>query len=235
MGNDKGGSVPLVFDLGSDKIRLAAESVGDETLLHLRNERLHIGIVETQNGKAEKRYLVDELDKVCLDFIEIAIKVEMVGVDIGDYGDNRRQLEEGAVRFVCLGHQKFSLSQFGVGPKSVETAADHRRRIDAAMDQNGGDHAGGGGFAVRTGDGDAVLHAHQLGQHFRPRDNRYQPPVRFENLRVSGAHGSGGDHHIGVADVFRPVPIGDISPQFDQPAGHLRLAQVRTGDLITKI
>jgi hypothetical protein len=44
-------------------------------------------------------------------------------------------------------------------------AAHHDRRVEAAGGQHAGHHRSGGGLAVHAGDGDAVLEAHQLGQH----------------------------------------------------------------------
>ena len=126
--------------------------------------------------------------KVSLISLDAAVEIQVVGVDVGDHGDGRRELQERAVRLVGLGHQELPLAQLGVGPQGVELAADDDGRVDAAVGQDRGHHGGGGGLAVGAGDGDAVLHAHQFGQHLGPRDDRDHPRLRLEDLRVVVLH-----------------------------------------------
>jgi hypothetical protein len=49
-----------------------------------------------------------------------------------------------------------------------------------------GNNRGGGRLAVCTGDRDAVLQPHQLGEHFRTGNNRDLVFVRFDDFRIVG-------------------------------------------------
>ena len=53
-----------------------------------------------------------------------------------------------------------------------QPAADHERRIEPAFGEHARDQARGRRLAVRAGDRDALLQAHQLGQHQRARHDR---------------------------------------------------------------
>ena len=70
------------------------------------------------------------------------------------------------------------------GAGLIDAAADDERGIEMRGGQNGRDDGGGGGFAVRAGDGDAVFQAHQFGQHFRARDDRNFRLVRFDDFGI---------------------------------------------------
>ena len=79
--------------------------------------------------------------------------------------EDGRELEERAVAFVGLGDQVLRLAQARVGAHGVHAAADDDRGIEPSGGKNAGDHGRGGGLAVHAGDGNAVLQAHQFGQH----------------------------------------------------------------------
>ena len=78
---------------------------------------------------------------------------------------DRRELKERPVALVGFGDQVLRLAEARVGAHGVDASADDDGGIEAPGGEHGGDHRGGGGLAVHAGDGDAVLQAHQLGQH----------------------------------------------------------------------
>src|SRR3546814_16678679 len=80
-------------------------------------------MVEAQNGRAVKGHILHELDKGVLHPGEIAVVIEMFGVDVSDDGDGAVQPEEGAVALVGLNHHPFALAQPGVGAIAVDDAA----------------------------------------------------------------------------------------------------------------
>ena len=45
-------------------------------------------------------------------------------------------------------------------------------RIEAGLAEHGGEQRGGRGLAVRAGDRDAALEAHELGEHLGARNDR---------------------------------------------------------------
>ena len=106
-----------MLDGAGVKIGLAVEPVGGQALAHLRDDRLDVWVVETEDREPVERHLVDEVDKGRADLVEIAVVVEMVGIDIGDHGDRRRKFEERAVGLVGLGDQELPLAELGVGPE----------------------------------------------------------------------------------------------------------------------
>lgn len=55
-------------------------------------------MIEAHHAETVERHVLDELAEGCAHGVEIAVVVEMLGVDIGNDGDFRWQLQEGAVR-----------------------------------------------------------------------------------------------------------------------------------------
>ncbi len=66
------------------------------------------------------------------------------------------QEQERGVGLVGLGHQEVAPAQAGVGAGGVQLATDDEGRVETAFGQDTGHQAGGGGLAVRAGDGDAA-------------------------------------------------------------------------------
>jgi hypothetical protein len=75
---------------------------------------------------------------------------------------------------------------------------------------------------MRTGNGDVGFQPHQLGQHLGPAHHGQLAPPRLFQLRI--ARPDGGRHHDdgGLAQIFRPLPLKDRSPQPHQPVGDFR-------------
>ena len=59
--------------------------------------RLHHRMIDAEHGEAVERDVLDELLEGAVHRLESAVEVEMLGIDVGDDGDGRRQLGEGAV------------------------------------------------------------------------------------------------------------------------------------------
>ena len=97
-----------------------------------------------------------------------------------------------------------------------------------------GSQGGGGGLAVRTGDRDAAVEAHQLGQHFGARHHRNALRARRQALHVVGLDGAGNHHHIGAIDMRRRMAFENGRAQGLQALGRLTVVLVRTADLITQ-
>jgi hypothetical protein len=80
----------------------------------------------------------------------------VVGVDVGDDASTGIQVQEGRVALVGLDDDVVARAQAGVGARAVQPAADDEGRVDAGLGQHAGHQRGGGGLAVRAGDGDAL-------------------------------------------------------------------------------
>ena len=73
-------------------VGLRRKAVGDDPpVLHLGQQRLHLGMIEAQNAGAVERNVLDELDECRADAVEVAIMIEVFGVDVGDDADRPAQ------------------------------------------------------------------------------------------------------------------------------------------------
>ena len=109
----------------------------------------------------------------------------MIGLERREDRDRRRDGKERAVELVRFHDDEIALAEPRVGAgESAQPAAHDDGRIDPALHQHQADHGGRRGLPVRAGDADAVLQAHDLGEHLRPADHRDLPLLRFDQLRV---------------------------------------------------
>ena len=83
-----------------------------------------------------------------------------------------RELQERAVALVGFGDQVLRLAEAGVRAHGIDAAADDHGGVESAGGEHCGDHRGGGGLAMHAGDGDAVLQAHEFGEHLGALDDR---------------------------------------------------------------
>ena len=61
IGQPKLGWKSQKLNVGDHQIGLGRRAVGDDGTLHVRNDRLHIRLVQAQHGGAVKRDAIDEL------------------------------------------------------------------------------------------------------------------------------------------------------------------------------
>ena len=94
--------------------------------------------------------------------------------------------------------------------------------------ENRGDHRGGGGLAMRSGHGDAVLQAHQLREHFRPRNHGNFVFVGFDDFRVVAFDGRRNDQHVRAVYMSCLMPVINCCAQILQPLGDGGELGVRT-------
>ena len=145
-----------------------------------RDQPLDVRLVQAEHGRSVERHPVHERDERVADGVEVSVVIEVLGVDRRHDRDGRRQLQERAVRLVGLGDQELALAEPGVRAEARHPSAHDDRRIVVALGEHGADHRGGRRLAVGAGDRDAVLEAHQLGQHLgagnRPGSGAGAPP-----------------------------------------------------------
>ena len=91
-----------------------------------------------------------------------------------------------------------------------------------ARGQHRSHHRGRRRLAVHSGDGDAVLQPHQLGQHLRPLDHGNLARMRLQHLGVGRRHGRAGHHHRRAGHVGGVVALVDRRAQLRQPVRHRR-------------
>jgi hypothetical protein len=155
-----------------------------------------------KNGRTVKRHAVQEVDKRTLEPVEVVtIGFHVVGIDVGHHRHHRQQVQERRVGLIGLHHDVIALPQTRIGTGAVESPANHKRRVQTGFSQHAGDQAGGGGFAVGAGDGDALFEAHQLSQHQSAWHHRNAILAGVITSGLVGLHGGGGHHRIGTDDV----------------------------------
>src|SRR5215472_16959885 len=127
------------------------------------------------------------------------------------------------------------LPQAGVRAHGIDASADDHRGIEASGGKNGGNHRSGGGFAVHAGDGNAVLQAHQLGQHFSALDDRDVQVARRNDFGVVFGDGGAGDDDFCTGDVFGAMPFKRCGAQTGQAFGDSGGLEIGAGNLVSEI
>jgi hypothetical protein len=179
------------------------EAVGDDAaVLEARDDRLHLGMVDAKDSGAVEGDVLDELDEGVLHRIEASVMVEMLRIDIGHHRDLPVEAEEASVALVGLHHHPVRASEPGVGAVGVDDAAVDDGGVDSAGVEHGRDHRGGRGLAVRSGDRDGGLEAHQLGEHLGALDHGDPAFERALDFRVAALDRGRDHHHRRVPDVF---------------------------------
>src|SRR6266436_1747858 len=184
-----------------DEVGTRLEPVRDDPLLDAREQELDVRLIQAQHRRAVERHLVDERDERVADHVEAPVVVEVLGVDRRDDRDRRRQLQERPVGLVGLGDEELALAQSRVRAEARHSPPHDDRRIEAALGQNGADHRRRGRLAVRARHRDAVLEAHQLGEHLRARDRRDLALARGLDLDVVPRDRRGIDDDVRALDV----------------------------------
>ena len=224
------------LDVDGAHHRVGAEAVADHRPRDHRHDRAHAGIVDAQDRGAVERHPVDELDERLLQPREVvAVGVHVVGVDVRDDGHHRQQVQERRVRLVGLDDDVVADAEARVGAGGVEPAADHEGRVEAGLGEHAGDEAGRRRLAVRAGDRDALLQAHQLGQHHGARHDRHAARARGDHLGVVGAHRGRRDDRLGAGDVIGVVADRDADAERGERPRRRALALVGARDRVAEV
>ena len=86
-----------------------------------------------------------------------------------------------------------------------------------------------------AGDGDAVLEAHQLGEHLRARHHRDVTLARGDHLGVVGLHRGGHHDHVGGVHVGGIMAAHDARTHLLQAPGRGVVAEVRAAHTVTLV
>ena len=195
------------FGVDRAHIGLFVKTVSGDRLGNHRDDLAHVLIIDAQHRATVEWQSLREFDEGLFQLRKIvAIGFHVVGIDIGDDLDHRIQIQERCVRFVRFGHDEVAGAQLGIGAGTVQPAADHKGRIEAALCQDTGYQAGGGGLAMGAGNRDAALESHQFGQHQCPRHDRDVSFPSGNDFRIVLIDCGRGHDRIGPANIFRRVP-----------------------------
>ena len=159
----------------------------------------------------------------------------MIGVDIGDDGDHRLQVQEGGIALVSFSNQIAAFTQLGIGAGGGQLAANHEGWAQTVSREYRGDQTGSRGFAMGTGDGNAMTIAHQLGQHLGARHHRNAAFDGARHFRVLRIDRAGHHQHVGFLDILGAMADINTGAKGFQALGHRRAFQVRARYLIAQV
>ena len=80
---------PGELDVLRAVVGLPRDAVGHVAARDLREDRLHVRVVEAEHREPVERDLVGELHEGFLHLLVRAVVIEVLGVDVGDDGDGR--------------------------------------------------------------------------------------------------------------------------------------------------
>ena len=171
-----------------------------------------------------------ELREGGLEVREVAVRVEVLEIDVRDDRDVGRERMERAVVFVRLGDDDPAAAEPEVRAAAAERAADDHRRIEPRGREDRARHRRRGRLAVRARDRDAALRAHQRAEEVRAAHERDAGGHGRGELGVVGADRGGNDDRIRPADVARVMADRDADAGRAQVARRVALEQVGAAD-----
>ena len=208
------------------------KTIADHRAREQRHDGAHTRIVTAQNRRAIERHAVQKLHKRRLQLGEVvAIGFHMVGVDIGDDGQHGQEVQEGGVGLIRLHDDVLARAQARIGTCAHQLAADHKGRVHTGFAQNRRDQRGRGGLAMRAGNRNALLQAHQLSQHDGALHHRNLLGAGRDDFGVVGPDRRRGDQHLSARDVRGRMADMDLQAQAGQAlrGGAIALVGARDG------
>ena len=164
------------------------------------------------------------------DVVEIAVKIEMVRVDIEDDGEGRIVIEDIRLKFTRFGDEVFATADKHIAANFVEIPADENGGIGVGVDENFRNHAGRRALAVRAGDGDGVY----VIAHERAEENAaaHDGHTRFscgDEFFIVVRDGVGVDDEIGILNIVTALADDQVDAALAEHLGMFVLLAIRTG------
>ena len=162
------------------------------------------------------------------DVIEIAIDVEVIGLDIQDDRHRRIEREERAVVLIGFDHVGVAAESQVPGPQ-LDATTDDAGGFASGGRQRFGGHHGRGGLAVGPGDADQRAATDGVGQRFGPSHQRNPGGTRGDHFRVRRGDGRRIDdrpragHERGIVAGHRDAVAREIGG-----AGGIRIGTLNT-------
>ena len=169
----------------------------------------------------------DERGELLVDLVEVAVVVEVVGLDVRHQHGARRQMHERLVALVCLHHVMGARSRVRVRAVGAHDAAYEERRILPHAVQHAGQHGRRGGFAVRAGHRERLERASQIGEHLGAMPDGQAARLGGGEFGVVVEDGGGHDDHgVSLGDVRRIVADVHLDARLAQLLGVAALLEV---------
>src|SRR5271166_3981261 len=173
-------------------------------------------MIDAQRSEAIEWNVADKGLKGLAQYVEAAIEIEMLGIDVGDDRDRRRQSCKGAVALVGLDHHPIARSQAGVGAVSVDDAAIDHSRVELRGLEQRADHRSRRGLAVGPGDCQRPFKPHQLSEHFGAPNHRQAAHSCRYDLRIVVFDRGGDNDDLCRAQILGIMSDCDRDPEIDE-------------------
>src|SRR5260370_2103849 len=119
----------LQLHIADDEIGLARSSIGNDGTLHAGNDRLHVGLIDTENGRTVKWHAIYKLDEGALNIFERGVLVEVFAINRSYHRNHWREHQEAAIAFIRFHHKIFAFTEPRGRARLVDFSADHKRGI----------------------------------------------------------------------------------------------------------
>ncbi len=127
----------------------------------------------------------------------------MVVFQIGHHFDARLEFEEHAIIFVRFDHKGIALARSCVDSIITQHTADNEGWIASEFGKEECDHGGGGGFAMRSSDGNAGLIGHELSEKIGALVNGDVGLFRGDHFDVVIGNGGRSDDPVRALNIAR--------------------------------
>jgi hypothetical protein len=159
----------------------------------------------------------------------------MIFLNVQDNRNPRTQEMETTIRFVGFSDENISGSMMRIAARLSGVRTDGERRIQAQTAKCDGEHRRRAALPVRSGNGDASISVHDLGESLRPMNHmktmfpsRAQLDIRFPD-RLRNYHAGRFKHSLGIVSDM------DITADSPQGGNGVRLLSVTTRDARTPL
>jgi len=218
--------------IGGPVVALVAQTEAERGAAE-RLKQLHdAAVVAVADGDAMRRQQREELAEGFLNMIDIAVKIQMIRVDVQHHRDRGTHVQEAGIELAGLGQEHAALADTGAAADEIKIAADVDGGIHFTLHQHLRKHGGGGGLAMRAAHADGGIEAlHQLTQQRCTLDIGQSEAGNLKPLRIIRQDGYRIHHQIRTVNVFREMADGDGNMQIiPQMLCGIRFQPVRAGD-----
>ena len=135
-------------------------------------------MIKTHHGKAIKRQIFDEGTKRFFNRIEGFEMIEMLGINIGNNGNIRWQLEKGPIGLIGLNHHPFAVTKPRIRAIGIDNAAIDHGRVEMSGHKQGCNKRCRRCLAMGSGNRHAGFKPHEFRQHFSAAHHWKSPLAR---------------------------------------------------------
>ena len=177
--------------------------------------------------------MVDEFSKGLSDIFHASVVVQVVIFNIGHHGNVVSKFQKGTVAFIGFGNNIVPFAADGVPMNVIRRCSQNNGGVHAGFIKNLSQHAGGRGFSMSTGYGDAFSCHKEGRQHVGTMENGNPLLFCFQKLRI--VFGNGGGNHYAPFPLHMGSVVADVNggAPFPEICKHGGIGHVGTGNGIS--